>query len=159
MVLRKNDKLKAGRPEGKSTQAETATGQQRRLRQLVAPAPPDDAESSAKPPTSPKAYGDGLPINALGTTGHQAMAELLRQLPSASAITLAHKSPAAQARMVQLFGNLGRGQSTERARERLDTQRRLTAMEMLEGRERSGGSVGGENQTGDEPCVIVSIKK
>jgi hypothetical protein len=90
MVSRKNDKLKAGRPEGKSTQAEAATGQQLRLRQLVAPAPPDDAESSAKPPTSPKADGHGLPINALGTTGHQAMAELLRQLPSARAITLAH---------------------------------------------------------------------
>jgi hypothetical protein len=71
MVLRKNDKLKAGRPEGKSTQAETATGQQRRLRQLVAPAPPDDAESSATPTSPNEAYGHGQLVKALGTTRHQ----------------------------------------------------------------------------------------
>jgi hypothetical protein len=47
------------------------TGQQLRRRHLVAPAPPDDAESSAKPTSPNEAYGHGQLVKALGTTRHQ----------------------------------------------------------------------------------------
>jgi hypothetical protein len=47
------------------------TGQQLRRRHLVAPAPPDDAESSATPTSPNEAYGHGQLVKALGTTRHQ----------------------------------------------------------------------------------------
>ena len=85
MVVRKNDKIDAGRPERKSTECEHGASEQFRPRQSVGPAPRDGAKALATSPNHANKPDDYKSLmEALGTTDRDFAKGLWGQLVSAS---------------------------------------------------------------------------